>query len=214
MKMPLAYSRVPMAPSHSTGPCWSREIRSNAIVGNRKTLVRTLLRMRGSSQRSAALLCYNQRFQQLIYWYLWESNRLKRAFVAILSGAAFLIFTSCGGGSSSSGGSTAPTTSGILKRALVTDRFNGITHIFDAAVDATRGNNISTGGGSSVLALMPDKKHTIVVASGNNSVSVIDNTTETVIANVVLPDFIDSIAVSSDNKTVYAALRNAPVSGQ
>jgi DNA-binding beta-propeller fold protein YncE len=139
---------------------------------------------------------------------------LKPAFVAILSGAALLILAACGGGSSSSSTSTTATTSGILKRALVTDKFNGVTHIFDAATDTTKGNTISTGGGSSILGLFPDKKHTIVVASGNNSVSVVDNTTETVVANFPLPNFTESIALSADNKTVYAAVRNAPVLGQ
>src|SRR5689334_13454681 len=135
--------------------------------------------MRGSGQRRATLLCYNQRFQQLILLALIGVQSLKPAFVAILSGAALLMSAACGGGSSSGSSSSTPTTSGILKRALISDKFNGVTHIFDAATDTSKGNNISTGGGSSILGLFPDKKHTIVVASGNNSVSVVDNTTET-----------------------------------
>jgi hypothetical protein len=144
-----------------------------------------------------------------------ESNRLKRALVAILNGAALLILTACGGGSTSapSSTSTAATTSLIKKRALISDRFNGIVHIFDAATDTTKGNNITTGSGSSIIGLMPDKKNTVVVASGTNSVSVIDNATETVTANFPLPDFTESIAMAADNKTVYAAVRNAPIAG-
>ena len=138
---------------------------------------------------------------------------MKTAFVAILGGAVLLFLTSCGGGSSS-GSSNKPTTSGFTKRALVSDKFHGITYIFDAALDATKGNSISTGGGSSILGLFPDKKHTVIVASGNNSVSVVDNTTETVTANFPLPDFTESIALSADNKTAYVAVRNAPVTGQ
>ena len=143
-----------------------------------------------------------------------ESNRLKRALVAVLSGAAILAMTACGGGNTNSNSSNTPTTSGIVKRALISDRFNGVTHIFDAATDTAKGFNITTGNGSSILALMPDKKHTIVVASGTNFITVIENSTETVVANFQLPEATDSIAVSADNKTVYAAVRNAPVLGQ
>jgi hypothetical protein len=43
---------------------------------------------------------------------------------------------------------------------------------------------------------------------------VIENSSETVVANFALPDFTESIAAAADNKTVYAAVRNATVLGQ
>jgi hypothetical protein len=175
--------------------------------------------MRASGQRERAgsglPLCYNRRFQQRIYSRQSESNRLKRALVTILSGAALLVLTACGGGnSSSSSTSTNTQTSGIKKRALITDRFNSLVHIFDAAADTSKGNNITTGPGSSIMGLFPDKAHTVVVVSGANTIVVIENKSETVTASFPLPDATQSIAVAPDNKTVYAAVRNAPVPGQ
>ena len=161
----------------------------------------------------ACQLCYNQRFQRFIYWRQWESNRLKHAFLTVLS-AALLVLSACGGGSSSTSNNSAAPTSGIQKRALITDRFNGITRIFDAATDTTKGNNITTGSGSSIMALFPDKAHTVVLDSATNTLAVLENKSETVVASFILPDATQSIAVSADNKTVYAAVRNAPVLGQ
>ncbi len=138
---------------------------------------------------------------------------MKLALVTILSAAALLVLTACGGGSSS--GSTSRTTTSLFKkRALVTDRFNGVTHIIDATLDTYKGNNISTGSGSSIMAVMPDKLHTVVVASATNQIVVVDNKTEAVVASFTMPDAIQSIAVAADNKTVYVAVRNAPVLGQ
>lgn len=141
---------------------------------------------------------------------------MKHAFVTVLSAAALLVLTACGGGNSSSSGtsSSAPTTSGIKKRALITDKFNGIAHIIDAATDTSKGNNITTGSGSSIMALFPDKAHTIVVDSSTNTLAVVENKSETIVASFSLPDATQSIAVAADNKTVYAAVRNAPVLAQ
>ena len=140
---------------------------------------------------------------------------MKHALVTILSAAALLVLTSCGGGSSSSSNNSSGTqTSGIKKRALVTDRFNGDAVIIDAATDVFRGHTISTGAGSSVMMLMPDKLHTIVLASGLNQIISVDNTTEAVVQAFAMPDQVQSIVVAPDNKTVYAAVRNAPVLGQ
>jgi hypothetical protein len=143
-----------------------------------------------------------------------EFKGLKSALVPILAVGAMLSLASCGGGSSSSTPSTAPTTSGITKRALITDRYNGVTHIFNADIDGSKGDNMQTGSGSSTLALMPDKKHTLIVSSNGTSVVVVDNATEQVVTNYPVPDLISDIAVAADNKTAYAAVRNAPLSGQ
>ena len=139
---------------------------------------------------------------------------MKRALVSILAGAGLLLLTACGGGSSNGSSSSTPQTSGIKQRALISDRFNGLVYIFDAALDASHGHNLTTGSGSSTIGLFPDKKHAIVVAAQSNSIAVIDTVTETVVANYPLTDIITDVALSADNKTVYAALRNAPVAGQ
>lgn len=141
---------------------------------------------------------------------------MKHAFLTVLSAAALLVLSACGGGNSNptpKTGSGAPT-SGILKRALISDRFTGISHIIDAATDTSKGNNITTGSGSSILALFPDKAHTVVLDSTTNVLAVVENKSETVVASFALPEASQSIAVAADNKTVYAAVRNAPVLGQ
>lgn len=140
---------------------------------------------------------------------------MKHAIVTVLSAAALLVLTACGGGSSSSGGTNSKTTtSGIVKRALISDKFNGVSLIIDATTDTSKGDNIVTGSGSSIMALFPDKAHTVIVDSSTSTLVVVENKSETVVATYPLPDVTQSIALAADNKTVYAAVRNAPVLGQ
>ncbi len=138
-----------------------------------------------------------------------------------------MLLASCGGGGSSSSGTT--TTSGIKKRAFVTNATLSQIEIVNAANDTVNttfatditgnttsvlSNTISAGSGASLMALSQDKKITMVFDRGSNMIAVIDNTKESGTGQVALPDFTESMAVAPNDQGGYAAVRNAPVSGQ
>ena len=149
--------------------------------------------------------------------------------VLILPCVALLcLLGSCGGGNNGSSTPSTPT-SKIKKRALVSNQFKSQVEIVNAASDAVNlvltsdasGNTVSTianvisaPSGPTLMAVTPDKKLTVVFARDSNTLDVITNATETETATIGLPDITESIVVSPDSAKVYAAVRNAPVSGQ
>lgn len=141
---------------------------------------------------------------------------MKRALILVPAAVLILFLAGCGGGSNSSSTSSSSSspTSGIKKRALVTDTYSGAIYIVNAAIDKYLGNTIATSSSPTMMAVFPDKLHTVVLASAGQSLQVLDNTTESTIIGFGLAAPATSIAVSSDNKTVYAALRNEPFAGQ
>jgi hypothetical protein len=67
------------------------------------------------------------------------------------------------------------------------------------------------------MALSPNKARTLVFSPSNNQFAVVDNITETPLSGVSaigLPGSTESFFISSDNKTAYAAVPGAVVSGQ
>jgi hypothetical protein len=139
---------------------------------------------------------------------------LKRALIMVSAAAAMLFFAGCGGGSSSSSSNNTAPTSGIKKRALVTDSFQSSIYIVNADTDKFLGNTVSTATGPTLMALFPDKLHTVIVTSSGSVLQVLDNKTETTTLGFGLASPTQSIAVAPDNKTVYAALRNESFAGQ
>ena len=152
---------------------------------------------------------------------------MKRAIVPLFFAALLLV--SCGGGGSSSSGSSAPATSGIKQRAFVTNAYTSQIVIVNAANDTVRtafvsdanGNTrsviadaINAGSGAGMMALSPDKKLTLVFDETSHGITLIDNAKETAIASFVLPDFTQSMVISTDDRIGYAAVPNAPISGQ
>ena len=151
---------------------------------------------------------------------------MKRAIVPLLF--ATLVLVSCGGGGSSSS-SSAPATSGIKQRAFVTNAYANQIVIVNAANDTVNttfvsdtsgnvtsalANTISAGTGAGMMKLSSDKKITLVFDEGSHAVAVVDNATEAATGLIVLPDFTQSMAISADDKTAYAAVPNVPISGQ
>jgi hypothetical protein len=63
------------------------------------------------------------------------------------------------------------------------------------------------------LAVTPDRTLTILFNQVGNSLTFIDNKTESAVAGPTLPAPTSSIVVSTDSKTVWIAARNAPVTG-
>lgn len=115
----------------------------------------------------------------------------------------------CGGGSSS-GSSNTPKTSGVKKRALISDRFNGQLLMVNAQTDTF----VTVTGVSSdaeAMAVTPDKKYTIVLSPTSRGITVYDNANEILYATVSLGEIAESFA--TDSKTVYVPMRNYPNTG-
>src|SRR6185312_6612733 len=190
---------------------------SKGMESKENPYIRTVLRVRRFGQRQdpeRARAFANA----LLYTYFFHhhgANRLKRALILVPATAVLLFFAGCGGGSNSSNPSTSSNaTSGIKKRALVTDSFQSSIYIVNADTDKFLGNTVSTATGPTLMALFPDKLHTVIVTSSGSVLQVLDNKTETTTLGFGLASPTQSIAVSSDNKTVYAALRNESFAGQ
>ena len=132
------------------------------------------------------------------------STHSKQALVAALS-VVVLGLAACGGGSST-------TTSGLTKRAFVSDDFDGTIHIEDAQRDQESGFTVTVGAGPGFMALSPDKSFTAIVSASTNALVVVKNATEAVAGSVGLSAPSSSYVVLSDNSTILAAVHNlAPI---
>ncbi len=147
----------------------------------------------------------------------------RAATVFVLVMAAGLLLISCGGG----GSNPNPGTSGIKERAFVSvtrPQPTGFTltflQIIDAAKDLEAAFTVPPASSFSSLGFNPttmvvstDKKNTFVIDSVGNAVYVVDNAKESVVGNIALPSWTESLVLSSDAKIGWAAVRNAPVTG-
>jgi hypothetical protein len=160
---------------------------------------------------------------------------LKRALVSIfVLAAACVIIISCGS-SNSSANTHKP--SGLKFRIFVSNPLfpgsTGVTgtnlpvlNIVDATRDVLSTSVISLLGESTqpgLMAVSPDLKFTLVYSPTGNSVTAIDNTTETIATGAgsttslppfILPGFTESIVVNPASTSAYAAVPTAPVLGQ
>ncbi|MGZ4836377.1 MAG: YncE family protein [Terriglobales bacterium] len=163
---------------------------------------------------------------------------MKRTIILAFCAVALGVLMGCGtgnllGGSSNNTSSSSSTSksrpSGIKKRAYVSNNFQNQVDIINAANDtvntafsttttgqtvATLANTITAGGGPAQMALTPDKKFTVVFNQLTNTITIITNDTESGTNQIPLPDFTDSFVAAPDNKTLFVAVPNAPVSGQ
>ncbi len=152
---------------------------------------------------------------------------MKRAINLGLCTAAIALLLSCGGSNSSS--SSGSTTSGIKKRAFISNNFQNQIDIINAANDTinttltqnangttqtTLTNTINTGTGPAQMVLTADKKLTLVFDQASNTIAVIVNATEANAGQIPLPDSTESFVVAPDSTTVYVAVPNAPLTGQ
>lgn len=120
--------------------------------------------------------------------------------VALLLSA---ILAGCGGSS------TTSATSGVSNRAFATNSFSASLQVVDITTDLLSTFTIGMGSVPTIIAVPPGSKPsvTLVFNSGTNSISVLKNSTETVVGTVQLPGATESIVVKDAN-TAYAALRN------
>lgn len=142
---------------------------------------------------------------------LYGAVRLKKASVftttAIL---AALLLAGCGGGDENT---QQDTTSKLKNRAFVTNSFFGYVAIVDADLDRQTAFSIQVGTNATYMVPTPDKKHILTYSDGSSSVSLIQVDAEAPSAIIGLPNWSESIAITSDAKTGYAAVKNATVTG-
>src|SRR5580704_2294253 len=176
MKIPLLYSRVPMAPSHNTGDCFSRASRSVAIVSR--------IQEDGCfciwARRPAEILRRGSdiiRFlaSKSLSLMLFGVPGLKRILASILVLVAASVIISCGSKGSSA---TTHKPSGLAFRVFISNPLfpgtTGVTgtnlpvmNIVNAAVDedVLSTSVVTLAGDSSqpgLMAVSPDLKYTLV----------------------------------------------------
>jgi hypothetical protein len=99
-----------------------------------------------------------------------------------------------------------------------------VLNVVDGQRDLLSPGVISVGATSTIPGLMvlfPNKRFTLVFSAANNSLTVVNNVSESVAqtsggksASITLPGFSESIVVAPDNVTGFAAVPNALVTGQ
>jgi hypothetical protein len=149
---------------------------------------------------------------------------LKRCLLAL----AVLILTnlgliSCGGyGSSSSPSPSSSSTSKLKFRAVVSQDVQSTAAtpgliLIDALKDLRANVRLITAGSlaPATMFLSSDRKITVVVSINQNQLAVLNNNTEAIsaIGTIQLPGNTESVVVSADNATAYAAVPNAAVAG-
>lgn len=135
---------------------------------------------------------------------------MKRKVLGItVIAAGVLLLGSCGGGSAPA---SPPTTSRLTKRAFVSNEFTGSIQIVNAANDMLNTHSFSIGTRPQTIVVSENKAKSLIFNAGGNVLNLVDNASESVAAAATLPDYTDSIAISSDGTKAYAAIRNAPSS--
>lgn len=137
--------------------------------------------------------------------------------------AASVTLVACGGGygNSSSGGQNG---SKLKFRAFVSNPLSpggSVLNIVDAAQDVLSASSVSLSGAQGgFMVVSPNLRFTLAV-SPQGSITVIDNTTEAAANNgtatvgpINLPAATESVVITQDTTTAYAALPNAEVLGQ
>lgn len=134
---------------------------------------------------------------------------MKRAILSFLLLAAMGTgLISCGTGSNPSNSQT----SNIKTRAFVSNVFAGQLQMIDYKTDQQTFFNINVGSSPQTMVVSGNKASMLVFNAGNNSVSVVDTKSEAEVGSIALPNWTDSMVISSDAKAAWAAVRNSPVS--
>jgi hypothetical protein len=154
------------------------------------------------------------------------------AFAILLLTAASLILVSCGTNYNNGIGTTPGANPATIKvHVFVSNPLfpNATTtapvlNVVDGQRDLLSPGVISVGATSTIPGLMvlfPNKRFTLVFSAANNSLTVVNNVSESVAqtsggksASITLPGFSESIVVAPDNVTGFAAVPNALLTGQ
>lgn len=166
----------------------------------------------------AAVVCYNARFciQVTILHVVGVPGLRKALILLLLTLLVSFLFLSCGSSSSSSssGGS------GLKFRAFVSQDVSagnvaaGV-QIIDAAKDVRAFvSPISAGATPGMMVVTPNRVQTLVFSALENALTLVSNSQESASTHVALPGFTESIVVSPDSQTAYAAVPAAKVEAQ
>ena len=136
---------------------------------------------------------------------------MKSAFFVFSSALISSIFFLGCGYSAPAPVSANPNATNLANRVFITNQQAGAVQIVDASTDTLSRASIIIGAQPQFMVLDSAIKTTLVYDAGGNVLEFIDNTQETVPGGVTLPSFTESIVLSSDGKTAYAAL---PALGQ
>lgn len=152
---------------------------------------------------------------------------MKKALISlVVLAAASVTIVSCGGYNNSAYTSQRP--SKLAFRAFVSNPLfpggggnNPVVNIINATKDVLSLSTINLSGAQGgLMAVSPDLRYTIVV-SPPGRISIIDNNTEgasstggSSVSIISLPGLTESVVISGDSKTAYAAVPQAEVFGQ
>lgn len=149
---------------------------------------------------------------------------MKRLVLLVLTLFAVLAITSCGGSSSNTA-----TTSGVQHRAFISNTYSGSLQVVNSQNDTTnysatttnsagqiiQGAPVTITAGISVTWMVegPNNTLTMVYDRANDNLIFLNNAGETINETVSLSNSADMAVFSADGSTVYAPVRNAPISG-
>jgi hypothetical protein len=148
------------------------------------------------------------------------TRALSVGFVLIMGSLAFL---SCGSSPSSS---STQKLSGLTFRVFVSQDVSVGTStafptgvgaglfIIDASKDLRSAAFISSTNLPGLLVEAPNKKVTLAFGVSDNTVAIVTNASESSTTKVTLPGATESMTISPDASTAYAAVADAPVPGQ
>jgi hypothetical protein len=154
----------------------------------------------------------------------------KAALPVLLLVIAATGLVSCGSYNPSTS-TTQQSTGAIKVRAFVSNPLfpNGtstspVLNVVDAVNDLLSAGVISVGATSpspGFMVLFPNKRFTLVFSGSNNSISIVNNTSQSLSQNssgttisITLPGSTESIVVAPQNAVGFAAVPNAPIPGQ
>jgi len=88
----------------------------------------------------------------------------------------------------------------------------GDVQVIDATKNVISATTIASGAGASNMIPSPDAKTTLIINQAGSDITPITNATEFLVAgattSIAIGGFTESVALASDNKTGYAAIRN------
>jgi hypothetical protein len=144
---------------------------------------------------------------------------LKKPVLVLVACALLGLLLSCGGYGGTTPSSSSGGTTGLKFRAVISQNVQGVIFGGLIIIDAQKDHRapvqaIGSGFLPGMLVESNDHKFTLAVSSTFNSIEVLDNVKEaTSVNNLALPGATESVVISVDNTTAYAAVPTAPVPG-
>lgn len=135
------------------------------------------------------------------------NQAIKTVAIAVL---AVVTWTGCGGGGSSSNTNQTKPVSNIQNRLWVTNSQTGYIELVDVAKDQLTPPQYWTNnnGNPTFMVATPNGRNVAVFDSTFNSVALMNTDKEDRITKVQLGNWTESMAISSEAKWIYAAVRN------